>query len=290
MNNNKRNLRVRRRLNARRRRRMTINTIKFILSTLIVIALIFIAHGFISNAKNDDLKIVNVTTEEIKNASYTNPTATEIPLSKDASYVNIEIPISTQAPITTRPKTDLEILEEELGNKKIKLDHEILINYDLPSKYYNDKDFSSFQPYMDYHHITDETSSAYAVTRSDNAYVDEYGMLRYSLKEDQFSIDGKDDFVIALGTFYKSSEKCGERFLIVTSTGMYTATTGDTKDGKHTDQYHMFSSHCKGTKAGLIEWLVDVDKLEDLPKRAGSITYSSHEELQGEILYIYKIQ
>lgn len=163
---------------------------------------------------------------------------------------------------------------------------------DLPNVYYGDIDFSSFQPYEDYSMITNPKSAAYAVTRSDLAYNDENGLRRYTVSEDQFSIDGKDDYVIALGTFYKPKGTCGQRYLIVTTTGSYTAIAGDEKADQHTEDMNMFTWHRNGKTAGIIEWIVDMDTLDRSMRRSGNIATPKGpvEELKGDILYIYLIE
>lgn len=181
------------------------------------------------------------------------------------------------------------VLSSNLGNQSIEIDGVVLTMYDLPSKYYPGIDFSSFQPYMGYKCITNKSSPAYSITRSDRAYNDEYGMRRYQTTPDQFTIDGQDDYVIALGTFYKEKGTAGSRYLIVTTTGMYTAIAGDEKSDLHTDSRHMFSLHQDGSCAGIIEWIVDQENLERTMKRAGTITAGPIVPLQGEILYIYGI-
>ena len=47
------------------------------------------------------------------------------------------------------------------------------------------------------------------------AWTDEYGLRRYKVSEDQFTINGKDDYVIALGTYYKEKGTAGSRYIIV---------------------------------------------------------------------------
>lgn len=181
------------------------------------------------------------------------------------------------------------LLAENLGNPTIEIDGSVLRRYDLPDKYYPGIDFSSFQPYMGYKCITNKSSQAYKITRSEMAYNDEYGMRRYRTTPDQFTINGQDDYVIALGTFYKEKGTAGSRYLIVTSTGMYTAITGDEKSDAHTDPRHMFSTHQDGSCAGIIEWIVDQENLESSMRRAGTITAGPIEPLKGEILHIYGI-
>lgn len=201
----------------------------------------------------------------------------------------------SQPPIVQLPYVEDDIdpmvlLTTNLGNKSISIGNNTMLNrYELPNIYYPGIDFSSFQPYMDYRCITNTSSPAYAVSHSQLAYTDEYGMRRYRTTEDQFTINGNDDYVIALGTYYKKKGTAGSRYLIVTTTGMYTAITGDEKADSHTDSRHMFSLHQDGT-GGIIEWIVDQKNLETKMRRSGTITAGPIEPLQGEILHIYGIE
>lgn len=207
----------------------------------------------------------------------------------------LEVASSTEPvddPVDDPPPVEIDaatVLATNLGNPSIEVNGAVLTRYDLPDKYYPGIDFSSFQPYMGYKCITNKSSPAYSITRSDRAYNDEYGMRRYQTTNDQFTIDGQDDYVIALGTFYKEKGTAGSRYLIVTTTGMYTAIAGDEKSDSHTDSRHMFSLHQDGSCAGIIEWIVDQENLERSMKRAGTITAGPIVPLQGEILHIYGI-
>ena len=69
------------------------------------------------------------------------------------------------------------------------------IKYDLPSVYYGDIDFSTFQPYMDYKMVTDTSSNSYQTLNSEKLYIDDNGLCRYSVDDDQFSIDGNSPFL-----------------------------------------------------------------------------------------------
>lgn len=184
----------------------------------------------------------------------------------------------------------LTVVMNNIGSDIISTDKGTLRRHDLPSVYYPGVDFSSFQPYMNYRCVTNKNSAAYWVVHSENSYNDEYGMRRYRTTEDQFTINGEDDYMIALGTFYKEKGTAGSRYLIITSTGMYTAITGDEKSDNDTDSKHMFSLHQDGTCAGIIEWLVDQPNLERTMRRAGTITAGPIEPLRGEILQIYSIE
>lgn len=189
-----------------------------------------------------------------------------------------------------KPQTPSEIINNSLGSSKMKIDNHSLTRYALPSAYYDNLDYSSFQPFMCYTTVTNRSAPAWKVLNSKNAYTDGYGFRRYKLNENQLSVNGKDDYIIALGTYYKKKGSAGSRFLVVTTTGMYTAITGDEKSDAHTDKMKMFSSHGKG-KAGLIEWIVDQDS-GLLPRsilKSGTVTTGPIKEINGKILYIYKI-
>jgi len=209
--------------------------------------------------------------EEVENK----PTNDIIPIHE----VEIEV-IEEVEPIT---------LEDQLGNDTIIIDNAMMTRYDLPNVYYEGIDFSSFQPYMYYTAITNTSAPAYHIVHSQNCYTDEFGLRRYKVTEDQFSIDGQDDYVIALGTYYKPKGVVGNRYLIVTTNGMYTAITGDEKADYHTDSMHMFTSH-GNNKAGIIEWIVDYGNLAYGMRQSGTVTIGGPEVVAGEILYIYGIE
>lgn len=192
--------------------------------------------------------------------------------------------------IINEKKDPVTVINENIGSDVIETDFGTLVRYDLPDVYYPGLDYSSFQPFMGYKHIKDKTSQAYHVVYSDKCYSDENGFRRYGTdSETQLTINSQDDYVIALGTFYKEKGTAGSRYLIVTSTGMYTAITGDEKADEDTDKYHMFSPHKNGTCAGIIEWIVDESNLNHDIKKHGTITKGPVEVLRGDILYIYKI-
>lgn len=201
------------------------------------------------------------------------------------------------------PTKDIETLSAETKNEIEPIDMEevyrhgystirdlyaLLTRYKTPDEFYENIDYNTMQPYMSYNAITDTTSQAYEITHSENAYTDDLGYRRYKVSDEQFSIDGNDDYIIALGTYYKEKGTCGDRWLIITTTGMYTAITGDEKADKDTDELHMVHKHTDG-RYSLIEWIVDTNKLESLVKAMGSVRYSSVAAMNGDILYMYKI-
>ena len=201
-----------------------------------------------------------------------------------------EVVLEEEMVDSTHEETDEEIVEELLGNEIINLDNSTLVEYSLPSEYYTNLDYSSFQPYMGYQAITNKSSDAYKVVNDEKCYTDDQGFRRYETTDEQFSIDGADDYVIALGTYYKDKGMVGNRYLIVTSNGMYTAITGDEKADVHTDDMNMFTMHDGGTKAGMIEWIVDTNYLNEDIQKAGTVTVGGPDEICGEILHIYEIR
>lgn len=160
----------------------------------------------------------------------------------------------------------------------------LIIEKDLPT----DRNYSYFQSYMSYKTITDRTSPAYEITRV-GTYVDADGLLRKPAVG--FTISDQDDYVIALGSYYTdyaiTGDGTGIRYLVITTTGAYTAITGDEKDDDDTDPMHMYTP-C-GEHAGLIEWIVDPSKLDAKVLKTGTLTNGPNPIIQGEIQKIYRI-
>lgn len=179
-------------------------------------------------------------------------------------------------------------LNELYGSNEIKFGNVRLQMYDLPDKYYPGIDYHTMQPYMSYKMVTNTGSDSYRICHSKDAYTDNNGYRRYKINDQMFTINGQDDYVIALGNYYKERGVCGQRYLIVTSTGSYTAIVGDEKADCDTDSHKMVHNHGNG-KYSLIEWIVDPSSLERSVKRGGSVIYSSNDTITGDILYIYRI-
>ena len=262
-----------------KKRRQTIRKIEYAVAAgLIGFILAFAVYtnvAYHSQPKQIDNKVQYVLTDrEVVSINYTE----EEEITPD--YTNMEIGTNMQLVDSTMFAAAPEVEQNQPE----------FIEYDLPSVYYGDIDFSTFQPYMDYKMVTDTSSNSYEVCSSENLYIDENGLCRYALRDDQFSIDGKDDYVIALGTYYKEKGKTGQRYLIHTSEGYYTATVGDEKADEHTDEYHMFVRHGEnGQYAGMIEFLVDTDYLDSDIRAMGTVTACDDPVLQGEILGISQI-
>lgn len=183
-----------------------------------------------------------------------------------------------------------QIVKTYAGDNKIVFQRVMLVRYKLPSEVHKGIDHSSFQPYMCYSAVKNKKTKAWKILNDQNAYTDENGFRRAKIEDDHLSL-GEDDYIIALGNYYKKKHSTGDRYLVITTTGMYTAVVGDEKSDNHTDALNMFTYHGNGKYAGVIEWIVDTvgGKLSKSIRRAGSVTAGDIEELKGKILHIYKI-
>ena len=200
-------------------------------------------------------------------------------VSGDVSSIKLEV-------ASTVP-TDEEIVNDHMGDSEIITSNNTLVKMSLPSAYY-DIDFSSFQAWMPYSSITTKGSDSYKFLHSSGIYYDENGLYRHQVDgNEEFTINNLDDYVVALATFYKTPHKCGERFLVVTTTGMFTITTGDEQANRDTDSHNMFIQH--GNKASLIEYIVDTKNLHKSIKNSGSVTSGPVSAIKGKITAIYKI-
>lgn len=261
-----------------KKRRQTIRKIEYAVAAgLIGFILAFAVYtnvAYYSQSKQIDNKVQYVLTdrEHVVSIDYN-----EEEIKPD--YTNMEI------------GTNMQLVDSTLFASPVVEEKEPeFIEYALPSVYYGDIDFSTFSPYMDYKMVTDTSSNSYQTLNSEKLYIDDNGLCRYSVDDDQFTIDGKDDYVIALGTYYKEKGKTGQRYLIHTTGGYYTAIAGEEKADEHTDDYHMFVRHGEnGQYAGMIEFLVDTNYLDSDIRAMGTVTACDDPVLQGEILGIFQI-
>lgn len=247
-------------------------------------------------------RLVSASTSVSRNDDLTDlldvPKSSHRPMGTDTSSNSEDsedrIIINDAAELISEPEaeslmTAQEIVEMSLGDSVIETELGTLKKYSLPTVFYPGLDFSSFQGYMSWRMITDPSSEAYKVISDDRMYIDKNGMCRFQTSEDQFTIDGQDDYVIALGTYYKEKGTCGSRWLVVTTTGAYTAITGDEKDNADTDVHNMFVFRKDGSSTGIVEWIVDYDLLNEDIALHGTVTRGPIEAAQGEILYMYRI-
>ena len=178
-------------------------------------------------------------------------------------------------------------IRKKIGNDFIKLKNHTLIKCNTPDKYYKNIDYS-FLTYESYKSITRKQSKSYKLLNSNRAYTDSLGFRRYKIDEKQFSVISDDDYFIAIGNYYKPKGSSGNRFLLVTDKSMYTVIVGDEKDDRHTDKLNMFSWR-PNNRGNMIEFIVDIKKLEKSVRTRGCVTASKNEIINGKIQYIYKI-
>lgn len=258
----------RRRYHARHARRNDLLKLRILilLTSIAMLGLIFVGAKSIVNQIS-----MLMESEEVSNVTKLSQPVEVSDVSEGVEEIQkVETPMAVEEPVEL-PTVDL-------------------VSYSLPDVYYPGIDFSYFQPYMDYRCITDPSAPAYQLVNDQNMYVDEYGFCRFAVSDDQFSINGKDDYVIALGTYYKDKGLIGNRYLIETATGSYTAITGDEKSDLHTDPHGMFVLHGEDNQwAGMIEFLVDADQIDSDIKAAGTVTVGDNSIFKGEIISISEI-
>ena len=128
---------------------------------------------------------------------------------------------------------------------------------------------NDFKAFMDYRTLTSTTSKQYSMQYDGNAITNEEGFRLYN-----------GEYMVAVGTYY--SEECGTRLRVTLDTGVqFNCIVGDIKSDLHTDELHQ---HRNGN---VIEFIVDQDKIPDICKKMGDMSYAPNANLQG---YIEKIE
>jgi hypothetical protein len=128
-----------------------------------------------------------------------------------------------------------------------------------------------FKTYMDYRMITNKNSKQYQLQQE--CWTDSDGLRRYG-----------DLYVVALGTYYSSV--IGDRFTIELNNGtMLNVVVGDIKDDRHTDKTNRYIPF----NGNIVEFIVDVDMMDELPKKMGDVSYVENINLNGDVLKIYKM-
>lgn len=126
----------------------------------------------------------------------------------------------------------------------------------------------SFKTYMDYRTITDKSSRQWNLQQL--AYTDEDGFRRFN-----------DNYLVAVGTYY--ADEVGKEFFITLDSGVtFYAMVGDIKQDIHTDPNNQYIE-CNGN---IIEFIVDVDRLDPLSKKFGDVSNSG---LPGAVVKIEEV-
>lgn len=126
----------------------------------------------------------------------------------------------------------------------------------------------SFKTYMDYRMITDKSSRQWHLQQL--AYTDSEGFRKFS-----------GSYLIAVGTYY--ADEVGKEFRITLDSGIvFHAMVGDIKQDIHTDANNQYVT----SNGNIVEFIVDVDKLDVLTKKLGNVSNSG---LEGSIVKIEEV-
>lgn len=129
-----------------------------------------------------------------------------------------------------------------------------------------------FKTYMDYRTITNKNSNQYKLQQ--DCWTDSDGLRRYD-----------DLYVVALGTYYSSV--VGDKFIIELSSGtILNVVVGDIKDDRHTDKTNRYIP----LNGNIVEFIVDVNVMDELSKKMGDVSYVEGVNLKGKIVGISKVK
>ena len=172
--------------------------------------------------------------------------------------------VDIESPIYIQPQT-FQVEEKTKEEKDIEIKNEIIA---LP-----DNEDNAFKTYMDYRAITDMNSKQWKLQQE--AYTDEYGMRKVG-----------DYYCVALGSAF--SKKIGTKFIITLENGeQIKAILADQKSDLHTDKSNKYME-LSGNRINIVEFIVDMSKLESSSKIMGDVSHISHGNFDGKIISIEK--
>jgi hypothetical protein len=126
----------------------------------------------------------------------------------------------------------------------------------------------SFKTYMDYEKITNKSSRQWHLQQL--AYTDSEGFRKFN-----------DSYLVAVGTYY--ADEVGKEFRITLDSGIvFHAMVGDIKQDIHTDANNQYVT----MNGNIVEFIVDVDKLNELTRDLGNVSNSG---LEGSIIKIEEV-
>lgn len=133
----------------------------------------------------------------------------------------------------------------------------------------SERTIGEFKTYMDYRTITNETSTQWYMQQA--AWTAPNGIRCYG-----------DRYMVAMGTYYSS--QCGDKFDITLDTGQIIyVIIGDVKADCDTDVTNMYVEK----NGNVVEFIVDVDVLDETTLQMGDLSYSGFE---GGIVDIVKVE
>lgn len=126
----------------------------------------------------------------------------------------------------------------------------------------------SFKTYMDYEKITNKSSRQWHLQQL--AYTDSEGFRKFN-----------GSYLVAVGTYY--ADEVGKEFRVTLDSGIvFHAMVGDIKQDIHTDANNQYVT----MNGNIMEFIVDVDKLDELTKKLGNVSNSG---LEGSIIKIEEV-
>ena len=165
--------------------------------------------------------------------------------------------------IETTQETDQILTEHNIIGSYSEIDGSGYISMGLPE----DAD-GSFKTYMDYEKITNKSSRQWHLQQL--AYTDSEGFRKFN-----------DSYLVAVGTYY--ADEVGKEFRVTLDSGIvFHAIVGDIKQDIHTDANNQYVT----TNGNIVEFIVDVDKLDGLTKKLGNVSNSG---LEGSIIKIDEV-
>ncbi len=180
-------------------------------------------------------------------------------LTREVEVRTVYKPIFTQ--VSAEP-TPIVIEEDKVG---VQPDKEMYAYnpMELPSKTKGE-----FKTYMDYRKITNKSSKQWHLQQL--ATTNEEGFRLFNGR-----------YLVAVGTFY--ADEVGKELRITLEDGtVFLAMVGDIKDNLHTDRTNRYIEK----NGNIVEFIVDVDKLDPITKKLGNVSNSGFE---GHIAMIEEV-
>ena len=173
-----------------------------------------------------------------------------LPFSAAIPHGELNIPSTSNSIINMPVVRHYDPIEKDiinsLGDKNIRLNNKSIVRYDIPAKYYDDINFSLFKM-LSYYNLPSAGKGDIGlnVIRGEKLYTDDYGFIRYIPGNGQFAINNQPDYVIS-NDIFSQKEINGNRYLIVTNSGMYTIITDDERDEVYSDQRGSYTPRFSG--------------------------------------------
>lgn len=164
-----------------------------------------------------------------------------------------EITYTDKPKIINEPKTIIKPKVKEVP--KVKIDEEPKIKTEP----------KEFKSYMDFRAITNKNSKQYKLQQQ--AYTDK-GFRKINSK-----------YLIALGSYYG---EVGDEVIVLIGETKLECIIGDIKADKHTDKEN--KRHLSDNS--VIEFIVDTNTLENIVKKMGDCSYTTHINIRDKVLEI----